>query len=328
MLTIAIGVVFVFLVFSLVVSGINELISAVLALRARALWAAITSFSKTTTAGDKPAPQKIAFWKLFSDDHRPKRDVPAEGETGLVAKLREKTQRFDSSDGKARTKNIPAHVFSQAVVELAGAGVDAAASGSAALADIRNAVAGTRLHEPVETAIREAAGDIAEFRRSLEAWFDARMDALSHLYKMWSKWILVFVGLALAFVIDINPITTVNLLRKDAALADVTAAQAEQFLKTHSESSGASACRSTNDNTQADEDAKPFANAQKCYEQVRDAIARTRQLPPPLNFHHPFKTSQETWFEYLFGCLLGGIAIAFGAPFWFDTLRKLMTLRQ
>jgi hypothetical protein len=189
--------------------------------------------------------------------------------------------------------------------------------------NIQQAVQGTQLEGPVKAAIAQAGGDVERFRAEIESWFDARMKALSSLYKMWSRWILLALSLILAFAVDVNPIVAVDLLRKDQALAEATVDQATSFAKT--EGLALPGCSSTNTGgTTAAASTDPLAD---CYRSVRNTIADTRALPPPLAFDHFGRGTERMW-QYLAGCLIGAIAISFGAPFWFDALRRLISTRK
>ncbi len=172
-------------------------------------------------------------------------------------------------------------------------------------------------------AISRAQNDVDKFRLAIEEWFDARMQALSSQYKTWARWIMLGVAIVVALVLNVNPIRTVDALRKDTALALLTADQALAFVKTASpEFSGCS--NATGGGRVGDTSDGQVVD---CYRAVQDAVARGRELPPPLSFDHLLWGTQG-WWQYLFGSLLGAVAISLGAPFWFDTLRKVTSLRR
>ncbi len=201
--------------------------------------------------------------------------------------------------------------------------------GQAFLQKVRERVAGTNLERPVRVAIARARGDIDQFRVAIEEWFDARMEALTSLYKTWARWILLGVALVVAFVVNVNPVRTIDALRKDTALAEITAEQAREFV---TDVGGTlDVCQPiASASEQPDVAGGPDAasgQVAECYAAIQDAVAEGRQLPPPLNFDHLFWGTQG-WWQYVLGSLLGAIAISFGAPFWFDALRKLTSLRR
>ena len=351
---IAIGTVFVFVVFSLVVSGINELITAVFAIRSKILWQTLTGLAAATSEnlpkldlGRVLQLAATASWlkktpvlgKLAQGwhDHRPLVLAAAPtGASGFLSGLAARTTRFDSAkvDRRTRVKNVSPQVVSQVLLELGGdlptLGLGSTiAQGEAFIDRIarHDEVVGTHLEAPVRVAAARAQGDIERFRVAIEEWFDARMNALSGLYKTWSRWMMLGIAVVVAFVMSVNPIRTIDALRKDSALGQATADQAASFVANVTPTAdlcppGVTSSATPSTLTAADRVAQ-------CYGAVRDAISRGRQLPPPLSFssHALFKGTQ-TWFEYILGCGLGAVALSFGAPFWFDALRKLIALRR
>jgi hypothetical protein len=341
-LSIAIGVVFVFLTFSLVISGVHEAIVALTSLRSKVLWTTLQHFADSENNGRTSRLTLKQFSKLLagvrSADPRPKGSASGAqtdgGGQAFLDSVHLQTQRFESGTRRSRLKDVSPTVISRAVLELGGdmatiAQADAAKIGTF-LAKIEARVAGTQLERPVKAAIAEAGGDIDRFRSAIETWFDARMKALSSLYKMWSRWIMLALAIGLAFAVDVNPIVTVDLLRKDSALAEATVDQALAFAKAENlPVTGCPTADSTPPTTVAGSAAAstPADPLAQCYQSLRNSVARTRSLPPPLAFDHFGKGSERTW-QYLIGCLIGAVAISFGAPFWYDVLRRLIAARR
>lgn len=344
---VVIGVIFVFLVFSLIVSGVNELLVAVTGIRSKVLWQTLQSYEaspgtevpKLTLRRVLQLPFTRWLWK--GADQRPMvTGASPVRSTGFVDGILARTERFDTNAKDTRTgvKHVSPQVVSQVLLELGGdlpelSGEvdDIRKQGQQFLQQVLERVKGTQLEAPVRAAIVRAQGDIDRFRAAIEEWFDARMDALSRLYRSWSRWIMLGVALVVAFVFNVNPVRTVDALRKDASLAQATVDQAAAFVKTVS--GNLDVCAATADAPtattvagEATTTASPTERIQQCYQSVQSAVARGRQLPPPLDFDGLFK-GQGSWWSYVLGGLLGAIAISFGAPFWFDVLRRVMSLR-
>jgi len=395
---IIISVVFVFLVFSLIVSGINEGLSALFAIRSKVLWKTIDEFSRKVQTPN----QILKFGDLLKflvpkskSDPRPEVTVASDVaelesarhsateapvSTALVATPNRlvtglvfaKASPYDTARDKTRVKNVSAQSFSEAMLDLGvhKPVVDAAkaqlpqlpAGGGAAAAPvpatlqvatpvpdasptigetvdetvrqaklflqtILDAVQGTELEKPVRAAIAEAKGDLIVFRASIERWFDARMASLSAVYKMWSRWVMLGLGLIVAAVFNLNMITTVTQLSNDSALAELTAEQASAFI----DKSGTTLTAFCSANAPAESEGASAQLAQ-CYSDVEDFVADARELPPPLEFNSWVWSDGELqlwgWQGYFLGVLLGGLAISLGAPFWFDTLRRIMSLKR
>ena len=335
-LSIAIGVVFIFLTFSLVISGIHEALVAVTSLRAKVLWTTLKHFADKEENGRASRLTLKQFGKLpfafESSDPRPKGSnvgaVDHAGGKAFLDQVRAQTERFESGTRRSRLKNVSPTVISRAVLELGG---DLATIAQREpdkvrtfFANIQHNVQGTQLERPVKAAIAQAGGDVERFRTEIESWFDARMKALSSLYKMWSRWILLALSLILAFAVDVNPIVAVDMLRKDDALAQATVDQATAFAKAEGLTLPGCSPTAPGGPSAPGPGTDPLAD---CYRSVRNAVAGTRALPPPLAFDHFGRGSERMW-QYLAGCLIGAIAISFGAPFWFDALRRLIAARK
>jgi hypothetical protein len=71
----------------------------------------------------------------------------------------------------------------------------------------------------------------------------------------------------------------------------------------------------------------PATRIGNCYVALQRAVAKGRDLPPPLKFDH-FFWDGDPWWEYTLGAIIGAVAISFGAPFWFDALKRVMALRS
>jgi hypothetical protein len=362
---IVIGTIFVFLVFSLIVSGVNEALSAVFAIRSKFLWQTLKSLSARTDKPDRldiRAIARLPFTAAWLEklpligrharhwiDHRPVTDGtvpikvvaaadPAAAQDvhsnafldGVVAR----TERFDTTREQrpTRVKHVSPQVVSQVLLELGGAlpaiaesAGDTVRQGEQYLEQILNspAVKGTQLEAPVRAAVNRAQGDVEKFRVAMEDWFDARMTALSRVYKMWARWVMLVVGLLVALVFNVNPVRTVDSLRRDSALAQATVDQATSFVKTVDPPGDACRLGGATDTTSA----QPAVRIEDCYRAVQGAVAASRRLPPPLSFDH-FFWGTDGWWQYLLGSVAAGIAISLGAPFWFDALRRLMVLRR
>jgi hypothetical protein len=192
-LDIVIGMIFVFLMLSLVCSGANEFIEALLKNRAKYLERGIGELlgdPKNTTG----------FIKVLYNH-------------GLVNSLFK--GRYEDNNQTDLPSYIPARNFALAVMDLA-----------------RNPPAGMKLPGNLETALRTfqdaAAGDAAKYQASLENWFDSSMDRVSGWYKRRSQGIIFVLGLGVAVAVNADTLYIGQALSNDASLRKglVAAAQA------------------------------------------------------------------------------------------------------
>jgi hypothetical protein len=151
------------------------------------------------------------------------------------------------------------------------------------------------VRDTLTTIWRSAGRNATEFRAGVERWFDRGMERVSGWYKRRTQIILFIVGIAVAVIVNANALSAADNLWRDDALRKGLVAQVE--------------------NTRADTKAN-------------DALDRLEDLQFPVGWqkaNQPHGTDE--WIVALLGWVLTGVAISFGAPFWFDLLNKVANLR-
>jgi hypothetical protein len=205
LLEVAIGMIFVYLLLSLLCSALNELIESFIKFRARDLEKGIV--------------------KLLND-----KDLAAEFfEHPLVKPLGD------------NPSYIPARTFSLALWNIAttktAQGEAVAAGVSQDLAEIRGMIAGVQdarlqnIKRALLTLIDEAGGDINKARANVEQWYNDAMDRVSGWYKRRTHWILIVLGLLAALAFNVDTITVVKGLWFNDALRTSVVAAAEDYAK-------------------------------------------------------------------------------------------------
>jgi hypothetical protein len=170
--------------------------------------------------------------------------------------------------------------------------------------------------------ITQAAGSLEKFETSVELWYDDQMARISGWYKRWSRVVLGVVGFVVAVLINIDTVQVSHALYVDAPLRQAVQSAADSGTLCQGETST---------------DARA-----KCAQQELD---RLKVLGLPLGYpsgckpfsDHPARcfawsstariTGWDFWLKLL-GWLVTAFAVSFGAPFWFDALSKLGSLRN
>jgi hypothetical protein len=151
------------------------------------------------------------------------------------------------------------------------------------------------LRKTLTTIWRAAGRDAPEFRAGVERWFDRGMDRASGWYKRRAQVILFVVGMALAAGINADAVQMTNRLWADDAVREALVAQAD-----------------------SDQD-----------EVSADTIDRLGDIGVPLGWGDSTRPDDTAgWIVAVVGWFLTGIAVSFGAPFWFDLLNKVANLRS
>jgi hypothetical protein len=179
----------------------------------------------------------------------------------------------------------------------------------------------------------DSLGDVEKFKEHLENWFDETMERASGWFKKKTQLILFLIGLALAISFNIDTISIGGILSKDPKLAAQLADNASVYVQNHKEigSQMQAEPEIAADKTKIlniDNQLKTTINKSdslmnKANALIRGEIADTNKLlglgwSGSDNFH---------WWSII-GWIITALAISLGAPFWFDLLNKLMQLRS
>ncbi len=159
--------------------------------------------------------------------------------------------------------------------------------------------------------LAEGESSAAEFRKSVEDWFDDGMDRVSGWYKRWAQKIGIGIAIAVTIGLNVSAVRVVERLATDPAVRSAVVARAETAVKT--EKPGSSS------------EAGPKAAGEK----VQDAYADLESLKLPFMWsgeNVPWASPQAAVLS-LIGWALTIAAISLGAPFWFDALGRLARLR-
>jgi hypothetical protein len=198
-LDVALGLIFVYLVLSLVCTAVNETASSVLAWRADTLREGIANL-------------------LGSDDERRKLyDHPVVA--GLIrgkSRWWHREERYPSY--------IPARVFAVAVLNPLKDGKVVGTSVIEAIA----AMPEGKPKQAMETLWQEAGRDVTRFRASLETWYDEAMSRVSGWYRRRVQFWLWVWALALTLGLHVDTIQIANKLWTDDATRAAVVARAEQ----------------------------------------------------------------------------------------------------
>lgn len=194
----AIGLIFVFLLLSLICSAANELIEMVLKKRAKDLEKGIAEL-----IGD-PANTKEFLKEIYQH--------------GLVNGL----YRGEYKPGSGKLPSyIPAQNFALAVMEVAQQWTAVPAAGGAVKllpANIRTAF---------DAMEKTAAGDAKKFQQGVEGWYNSAMDRVSGWYKRRSQGFILVMGFVIAILVNTDCIQIVQRLSSDASLRQGVVALAQ-----------------------------------------------------------------------------------------------------
>ncbi len=344
-LDVAIGIAFVYLFLSLICSVVNEGIAAIFSLRAKNLVRGINSlFSKSTAASGRPLVDALYAHGLIRglyldpsevDDANPlgasssgkpgpttpltssPAGLPAQlaaleqTARGVVGDLLVENLRFPSVLAlvkKARVNlpaYIPANVFSTALIDIVSPPDPTRAR---VLGDIREAIANlppSPTKQALLSLVADTQKDVAEFQQKVESWFNDSMDRAAGWYKKRTQRILLGIALVITLALNVDTIKLAQGLWTNPTVAKATADLAEKYVSSNSPNSPGD-----------------------LQSQAETLINVGQQLPFAFGWRAWPSGGTLFWAESAAGWLITVLALSLGAPFWFDTLNKFMSLRS
>ena len=190
------------------------------------------------------------------------------------------------------------------------------------------------LQNALRPVLRATGNNVDLFRVEIERWFDDMMDRVSGWYKRKTQGVQLITALLLAVALDLDSVLLARVFWSDPTLRTAVATQAEaaaraplpmqtgdpqtQFasIRTQVIALGLPV-RGSCTPSRVGTTAPPWW----CEELARS----TRNLRLPLvGTVLPVPTDPVRWF----GWLITAIAASLGAPFWFDVLKKFMSVRS
>ncbi len=305
LLEIVLGLIFVYLLLSLICSALNEIIEAFLKKRAADLERGIR--------------------ELLHEDKG----------TGLLKALYEHPLVSGLFKGKydpKKTRNLPSYIparnFALALMDIVLAGqanVSSGAAGAAAseqppagsypLKSLRDAIgtlSNTEVRQALMTLVDAAGNDVAKARENIEAWYNSSMERVTGWYKRRAQFIILFLGFGVVVALNADTIAISTSLSRDKAVRDSLVATAQDYVNQPSDTGNAT-------------------------DRVKQYTEKIRSLGLPLGWTkgNPLSIPDEkrpdesmSWPMKIIGWLITTVAISLGAPFWFDLLNKFMAVRS
>jgi hypothetical protein len=209
-LDVVIGLIFFYCTLSLLVSAIQERISALSSMRSRDLERWVVS-----TLGQADAARFYAH-PLIAGLGGPKASyIPSQ--TFAMA-------LFD-------TFNVvpsPAAAVAGAAATVAGDPLAAAAIAGAVRQPIAN-ISNDRVRTALLSHFDHAAGDVAEARGNVEGWFDSAMERVSGAYKRRVHWYVLAIAATLALAINADTLRVASSLYRDPVMREAFAERAREI---------------------------------------------------------------------------------------------------
>lgn len=280
-----------------------------------------------TVAMRAPLADMVLAHPIIAGMHRPGR--PGRTGKGLLARMpgTRRAQRMHLAS------YVSAQAFARCLIDLLVPNGAGNTTIDELVASVSKLPAGLPAREALLTLLRDAGKSVDGFRRGLEQWYDEHMGRVSGWYKRWTQWRLLIAGAVLAVALNVNSVAVGQALYEDEPVRNAVVAQALS----------ATGCPDTSE-----------AGQQACLEEQTDVLhglglpvgwdlgaaatdcqAYNADRPcgwnpvhwVPFVWHAAFDRGVGRPAVALFGWVFTAVAVSFGAPFWFDSLSKLGSLR-
>lgn len=303
-LDVVVGLVFVYLLLSIICTAAQEMIAALFSLRARNLAKGIANLL---------ADKRIKGLDELFYDHP------------LIKSLYR---------GSKKPSYIPSGTFALAFLDgIAPAKGDGAAIMPAIKAAVGGLPGDSELRRLLLVLLQQAGDDFAKFRASIETWFNDAMTRVSGWYKRTSQVIILILALLATGITNADTLQIVKNLTADPALRAAIVAHAQEFAKQQPGSAAHQPEKKPEPNAPSSAgegsgpaSVQPPAITGDPKDTMTQAIGNLQQLGIPLGWQA--RPKKEEWGNKIIGLLLTVFAVSLGAPFWFDILNRVTKIRS
>lgn len=289
-LDVGIGLALVYLLVSLAMTSLSEAIEGVLKKRAVDLERAIAEMLQGDASALNAFYDHPLISALFPGDYKERKQVPAK--TGLLGGPVKDAHPAARWRGRNLPSYIPRDLFSAVLAELHEKGE-----------------VSDRIQQAIGTLSRASGFDPAATRKGIEKWYDNAMDRAAGWYKRRTQGRLLWMGLLVAVIANVNSVTIANYLahapeaRKAAVqIATEASARAPGWLATDTrqgavappvttEAAGPSVDNSIDGNVTGDTVTTAVGNSQGAV--TAAPAAKPAAAPDPVAYYRDYSTQLE-----------------------------------
>jgi predicted nucleic acid-binding Zn-ribbon protein len=171
----------------------------------------------------------------------------------------------------------------------------------------------------VSKELRTGEHAIEKLGENLEGWFNDAMDRFAGWYKRWTRQVSFVLAIIVVGLANADTMMLANRLARDGALRASIVAASDNATQKMAGTAG------------------DFTKIQTARQELLDESEKLNLplgwIDPKVNgtedpfAHERIPSTGEGWAWKVIGLLMSVLAVSLGAPFWFDTLSKFMTVR-
>lgn len=312
-----IGLVFVYLLLSLVYTTATEMIAALTKLRAKILEKGIRNLLDDSSG--KSLVKEIYKHPLIKGLYR---------------------------DEKRKPSYIPSKTFALVLMNIA---IPDGFSRLKTMDEILQAIQKTdKINEHVKKAllvmIDEAASNHdkelsnqQKILKGLEVWYNQSMERVTGWYKRKTQVIAFILAVFFTFILNVDTISISKSLLNDSAMRASLVAAARDIASKPSASlpSAYDSLKATDKSTNGAGQQIPDKNWEESYDRLKKQIKEIQKIGIPVGWYILFSEDSYSkmrkvwwWLTKFFGLFLTILATSIGAPFWFDLLKRITAIRS
>lgn len=289
MLTIVLGIVFILLLLSLLATTIMELVSSFLGLRGKNL--------------------EKALKNLLASSDADERILEAFRNNALYKQL-----SYQFGDKRKAPAYVSAKTFQSILFNIL---LGDETQDMNKLREKIDALENEDLKNVLRQLLNESQSNLTDFKNRVQDWYDDVMDRATAWYRNNTKRLLVGIGFSLAVIFNADTIAIYQRLSANPDELEKVIVLAEAFAE-------------KNDSLETYEIDTLLRNRLKSVELLKKQLEAVEN-PLGLGWESQKVLNEMTignWLIKLFGWIVTALAISLGAPFWFDLLKKLVSIRQ
>ena len=202
-----------------------------------------------------------------------------------------------------------------------------------------------RIRKTLLVLLDDAEDDVDKFKQNIEVWFNNAMDRVGGWYKRRSQWVIAGLSLFAAVCVNVDTILVVKHLETHPGVRDALVARAKAYADaTPPRASNPAGDVKVTPAGAAEDGARvhvdpalgtEFNDIQARLMQLNLPVGWVRAAPTPSSeranrqvLPQDASTLCDTVTFHLLGWLLTALAATLGAPFWFDTLNRFISIRS
>ncbi|MFI5151091.1 MAG: hypothetical protein ACHQRM_15255 [Bacteroidia bacterium] len=311
---VGIGIVFIFLLMSILVSGIHELIASFFSHRGKQLKEAILHALQDPSSKDWAA-------KLYKHP--------------LIDTLRKSEKRLPAY--------ISSDSFARALIEIITQEAAPDGSGNIALRSntdtVNEFIKGLNTLKAGDTKtllgsfVSASEGNYEKLKGNIENWYEEYMNRVSGWYKKKTKTWLMVIGLLAAILMNVDTIHISQQLWENSVLRTSLVNAVDAYVPDSSQAKGANKSFSR----QVNDIRKGYNSIEMLHLPIGWVLTEREEARIEAEEHSSYTGryfgilrifTHKIGLSKIIGWIFTAIAVSFGAPIWFDMLNKLINLRN